>query len=105
MMPARFLQAAAPFVFDVLLSRVGTAALGLTATFGVASFLYAGAASSIPVSISAVCALPGLVFAVTAYTALLQVGPSARKGTEAVGCVFDRLLIEPVPRSYAAPAL
>lgn len=39
MMPARFLQAAAPFVFDVLLSRVGTAALGLTAAFGVASFL------------------------------------------------------------------
>jgi MFS family permease len=39
MMPARFLQAAAPFVFDVLLSRIGTAALGLTAAFGVASFL------------------------------------------------------------------
>ena len=39
MMPARFLQAAAPFVFDVLLSRVGTLALGLTAAFGVASFI------------------------------------------------------------------
>jgi hypothetical protein len=39
MMPARFLQAAAPFVFDLLLSRVGTAALGLTATLGIVSFL------------------------------------------------------------------
>ncbi|MGH8668254.1 MAG: MFS transporter, partial [Burkholderiales bacterium] len=39
MMPARFLQAAAPFVFDLLLSRVGTAALGLTAGLGIASFL------------------------------------------------------------------
>jgi MFS family permease len=39
MMPARFMQAAAPFLFDVLLSRVGTAALGLTAGLGLASFL------------------------------------------------------------------
>lgn len=38
MMPARFLQAAAPFVFDVALSALGTAALGITAAFGVASF-------------------------------------------------------------------
>ena len=39
MMPARFLQAAAPFVFDVLLSRAGTAALVFTSALGVASFL------------------------------------------------------------------
>ena len=39
MMPARFLQAGAPFVFDLLLSRIGTAALAVTAAFGVASFL------------------------------------------------------------------
>ncbi len=39
MMPARFLQAAAPFVFDLLLSAIGTAALGLTAALGVASFI------------------------------------------------------------------
>jgi MFS family permease len=38
MMPARFLQAFAPFVFDLLLSRLGTAALGVTAAFGIASF-------------------------------------------------------------------
>ena len=39
MMPARFMQAAAPFVFDVLLSRFGTAALGLTAILGIVSFV------------------------------------------------------------------
>lgn len=39
MMPARLMQAGAPFVFDLLLSRVGTAALGLTAALGVASFV------------------------------------------------------------------
>lgn len=39
MMPARFMQAGAPFVFDLLLARVGTAALGLTAALGVASFV------------------------------------------------------------------
>jgi hypothetical protein len=39
MMPARFMQAAAPFVFDLLLSRVGTAALGLTAGLGLVSFV------------------------------------------------------------------
>ena len=39
MMPARFMQAAAPFLFDPLLSRVGTAALGLTAGMGIASFI------------------------------------------------------------------
>jgi MFS family permease len=38
MMPARFLQAFAPFVFDLLLSRFGTGALAVTAAFGVASF-------------------------------------------------------------------
>jgi MFS family permease len=38
MMPARLLQAGAPFLFDVLLTRVGTAALALTAAFGIASF-------------------------------------------------------------------
>src|SRR5690606_6221690 len=38
MMPARFAQAAAPFAFDLLLSRAGTAALGLTAGLGIASF-------------------------------------------------------------------
>ena len=38
MMPARLLQAGAPFLFDVLLTRVGTAALTLTAAFGIASF-------------------------------------------------------------------
>ena len=38
MMPARLLQAGAPFLFDVLLTRVGTAALGVTAAFGIASF-------------------------------------------------------------------
>jgi hypothetical protein len=39
MMPARLLQAAAPFVFDLLLTRFGTAALSVTAAFGVASFV------------------------------------------------------------------
>jgi MFS family permease len=38
MMPARLLQAGAPFLFDMLLTRVGTAALGVTAAFGIASF-------------------------------------------------------------------
>jgi MFS family permease len=38
MMPARLLQAGAPFLFDVLLTRFGTAALGVTAAFGIASF-------------------------------------------------------------------
>jgi MFS family permease len=38
MMPARFLQAGAPFIFDVLLTRFGTAALSVTAALGVASF-------------------------------------------------------------------
>jgi MFS family permease len=42
MMPARFLQAFAPFVFDVLLSRFGTAALAITAAFGIASFATLG---------------------------------------------------------------
>jgi hypothetical protein len=39
MMPARFMQAAAPFVFDLLLSRFGTGALALTAAFGIVSFV------------------------------------------------------------------
>ena len=39
MMPARFLQASAPFVFDLLLARLGTGALLVTGAFGVASFL------------------------------------------------------------------
>jgi predicted MFS family arabinose efflux permease len=39
MMPARFLQAMAPFLFDVLLSRFGAAALSVTAGLGIASFL------------------------------------------------------------------
>ena len=38
MMPARFLQAFAPFLFDLLLSRVGLGALAVTAGFGIASF-------------------------------------------------------------------
>ena len=37
MMPAKLLQAGAPFIFDLLLSRFGTAALGATAALGVAS--------------------------------------------------------------------
>jgi MFS family permease len=37
-MPARFMQSAAPFVFDVLHSRIGTAALGLTRALDIASF-------------------------------------------------------------------
>ncbi|HWA38989.1 MAG TPA: MFS transporter [Burkholderiales bacterium] len=39
MLPARFLQAMAPFLFDVLLSRLGAAALSVTAGLGIASFL------------------------------------------------------------------
>lgn len=39
MMPARFMQAGAPFVFDLLLSRLGVAALGVTAGLGIASFV------------------------------------------------------------------
>ncbi len=39
MMPARLLQSGAPFLFDVLLSRFGTAALGFTAALGIASFI------------------------------------------------------------------
>ena len=38
MMPARFLQAMAPFLFDILLSRYGTGALLLTSAMGAASF-------------------------------------------------------------------
>jgi len=39
MAPARFVQGAAPFVFDLALSRYGTGALALTAGFGLLSFL------------------------------------------------------------------
>jgi MFS family permease len=39
MAPARFVQGAAPFVFDLALSRYGTSALALTAGFGLCSFL------------------------------------------------------------------
>jgi MFS family permease len=39
MVPARILQAGAPFVFDVVLSRYGTASLGLTAGLCCASFV------------------------------------------------------------------
>jgi MFS family permease len=39
MVPARILQAAAPFVFDVLLLRYGTASLALTGALGMASFV------------------------------------------------------------------
>lgn len=39
MMPARLAQAGAPFLFDLLLSRHGAAALGLTAALGIVSFL------------------------------------------------------------------
>lgn len=39
MAPARFVQGAAPFVFDLALSRYGTAALALTAGFGLLSFI------------------------------------------------------------------
>jgi len=42
MMPARFLQAGAPFLFDILLSRFGIAALTVTGALGVASFLILG---------------------------------------------------------------
>jgi hypothetical protein len=38
-MPARLMQAGAPFVFDLLLARFGTAALALTAGLGIASFM------------------------------------------------------------------
>ena len=38
MMPARFLQAGAPFIFDLLLTRFGTAALLATAAMGICSF-------------------------------------------------------------------
>jgi len=38
MMPARFLQAAAPFLFDILLMALGTAALAVTAGLGLLSF-------------------------------------------------------------------
>jgi MFS family permease len=38
MVPARILQAGAPFAFDVLLSRYGTASLALTAGLSLASF-------------------------------------------------------------------
>lgn len=39
MMPARLLQAGAPFLFDLALTRLGTAALVVTGAFGVSSFL------------------------------------------------------------------
>jgi MFS family permease len=39
MVPARLIQAGAPFVFDLLLSRYGTAALAVTAGLSLASFL------------------------------------------------------------------
>ena len=39
MAPARFVQGAAPFVFDLALSRYGTGALALTAGFALCSFL------------------------------------------------------------------
>jgi MFS family permease len=39
MMPARFLQACAPFVFDLLLARLGTGALLVTGACGIASFV------------------------------------------------------------------
>ncbi|HYD58229.1 MAG TPA: MFS transporter [Burkholderiales bacterium] len=42
MMPARFLQAGAPFAFDLLLASFGTAALCVTAAFGLASFVVLG---------------------------------------------------------------
>jgi len=38
MVPARLLQAGAPFVFDVLLSRFGVASLAMTAALGLCSF-------------------------------------------------------------------
>lgn len=38
MVPARLLQAGAPFVFDVLLSRFGIASLAMTAALGLCSF-------------------------------------------------------------------
>ncbi len=37
--PARFISASAPFLFDLLLARFGTAALAVTGTLGVAAFL------------------------------------------------------------------
>ena len=39
MMPARFIQATSPFLFDLLLSRLGVAALAVTSALGLASFL------------------------------------------------------------------
>jgi MFS family permease len=39
MVPARLLQATAPFLFDLLLARYGTASLFVTGTLGIASFL------------------------------------------------------------------
>jgi hypothetical protein len=39
MLPARFIQATSPFVFDLLLSRFGVGALAVTASMGIASFL------------------------------------------------------------------
>lgn len=39
MLPARLLQSAAPFLFDILLSRFGMAALGFTGALGIASFV------------------------------------------------------------------
>jgi hypothetical protein len=39
MAPARLLSASAPFVFDLLLARYGTASLALTAGLGLAAFL------------------------------------------------------------------
>jgi MFS family permease len=38
MAPARFISATAPFLFDLLLSRYGTAALMVTGTLGIAAF-------------------------------------------------------------------
>jgi hypothetical protein len=39
MAPARLLSASAPFLFDLLLARYGTASLAVTAGLGVAAFL------------------------------------------------------------------
>lgn len=38
MAPARFISASAPFLFDLLLSRYGTASLAVTGTLGIAAF-------------------------------------------------------------------
>jgi MFS family permease len=48
MMPARFSQACAPFIFDILLSHLGTAALAVTAALGVLSFLTLTAIAKVP---------------------------------------------------------